>query len=142
MKPANLKSWIFGGLLILPLIYIAVCWGIGMVYHRRPSVFGPYELQVSIDFRDAMKTGHMYWSVCDDGCKERDIKRKKLLEKSGWLRDKAVDYAYEKQPITFIYPSFEFVSFPNKWSIDQMGDGNYRETRSLKKGLITVVIIE
>ena len=123
-KPVSLKSRIWGILLILPLVHIAACWGVGLVYNRWPIHLGPYKTQMEAEIHDAMKPGgEPYWSICSEKRKVESIQIRAADKKLGVV----VDYAYEERPIGFLYPDFWFISFPKEkgW----LGDGKYREQR-------------
>lgn len=122
-KSANSKSWIFWGLMILPVIYMAVCWGIGLVYLRKPSLLGPYQVEMGTPIGESYPN----WSLTSPAEKEADEKTRKMLESSPMFRDKAQYSAYEKRGIAFMYPRFEVVFFPEKEGWNTFGDGKYKE---------------
>src|SRR3989338_856386 len=127
-KPANWLSWVFGIPLILPLIYVAFCWWVGLNYGREPIERGVYKVWMSTEIHDAMKRGEALWGVVLDleGSKKEDLEIKKRAEKPGPFQ-RILDYVYEEREIMFSYPRTEIVTFPNKES--GFGDGNYRERK-------------
>ena len=127
-KPANWLSWVFGILLILPLIYVAFCWWVGLNYGREPIESGVYKVWMSTEIHDAMKRGEALWGVVLDleGSKKEDLEIKKRAAKPGPFQ-RILDYVYEEREIMFSYPRTEIVTFPNKES--GFGDGNYRERK-------------
>ncbi len=127
-KPANWISWVFGILFILPLVYVAFCWWVGLNYGRKQIVTKVYKVWMGTEIHNTMERGVADWYLTYDleGWKKADMARKMRAAKPGPFQ-RIEDYVYEQREIVFHYPYFETVVLPNKKSA--FGDGDYKERK-------------
>ena len=124
-KKVGFKVIFWRFLLVLPLLYIALAWGLGLRknYLLKPALLGPYEVEIGADINEE----HAHWSIMGDDFKKQVLDPQ---NKKDFLRlfgpDKVQEYIFKKAKYMFLYPGVRFIEFPRKDS--QFGDGNYKLT--------------
>lgn len=124
-KKVSFKIIFWRFLLVLPVLYIALAWGLGLWdnYLRKPVLFGPYEVEIGADINSETAK----WEIMYDELKNKvlDPQRKKdFLRLFG--PDKVQDYIFDKAKYLFLFPGVGFEEFPKKDS--HFGDGEYKLT--------------
>ena len=95
------------------------------MYNRRAMLLGPCKTSMRVDIYQELKPDeYPSWDVSSEQGKKEDAERVKLMAQPGPFQE-TYGYAYEIRPIGFIYPDFEFISFPLKKS--WFGDGKYKK---------------